>query len=92
MAQKCLRRWIFVKPINRHLCKTILKTVNRVITPDEVYTPTRVLHGTRNATQHMQFVLVIMIDGIKSSITVWLDDYLHFTKTGNDLLATPNFF
>jgi hypothetical protein len=29
-----------------------------------VYTPTRVLHGTMNATQHLQSVLVVMMDDI----------------------------
>jgi hypothetical protein len=29
MAQKYLRRWIFVKAIGRYLCAKILKTVNR---------------------------------------------------------------
>jgi hypothetical protein len=46
------------------------------ITPDGVYTPTRVLHGMRNATQHLQSVLVVMMDDIKSNIKVWLDDCL----------------
>jgi hypothetical protein len=45
------------------------------ITPDGVYTPTRVLHGTRHATQHLQSVLVVMTDDIKGNIKVWLDDY-----------------
>jgi hypothetical protein len=40
------------------------------ITPDGVYTPTRVLHGTRNATQHLQYVLVVMMDDIKCNIKV----------------------
>jgi Reverse transcriptase (RNA-dependent DNA polymerase)/RNase H-like domain found in reverse transcriptase len=62
------------------------------ITPDGVYTPTRVLHGTRNATQHLQSVLVVMMDDIKSNIKVWLDDCLLHTKTEDDLLATLNFF
>jgi Reverse transcriptase (RNA-dependent DNA polymerase) len=62
------------------------------ITPDGVYTPTRVLHGTRNATQHLQSVLVVMMDDIKSNIKVWLDDCLLHTKTEEDLLATLNFF
>jgi Reverse transcriptase (RNA-dependent DNA polymerase) len=57
-----------------------------------VYTPTRVLHGTRNATQHLQSVLVVMMDDIKSNIKVWLDDCLLHTKTEDDLLATLNFF
>jgi RNase H-like domain found in reverse transcriptase/Reverse transcriptase (RNA-dependent DNA polymerase) len=62
------------------------------ITPDEVYTQTHVLHGTRNATQHLQFVLVVMMDDIKSNIKVCLDDCLHHTKTEDDLLATLSFF
>jgi hypothetical protein len=40
------------------------------ITPDEVYTQTRVLHGTRNATQNLQCVLVVMMNVIKSNIKV----------------------
>jgi Reverse transcriptase (RNA-dependent DNA polymerase) len=62
------------------------------ITPDGVYTPTRVLHGTRNATQHLQSVLVVMMNDIKSNIKVWLDDCLLHTKTEEDLLATLIFF
>jgi Reverse transcriptase (RNA-dependent DNA polymerase) len=60
-------------------------------TPDGVYTPTRDLHGTRNATQHLQSVLVVMKDDIKSNIKVWLDDCLLHTKTEDELLATLNF-
>jgi hypothetical protein len=60
------------------------------ITPDGVYTQTCVLHGTRNATQHLQSVLVAMIDEIKSNIKVWLDDCILHTKTEGDLLATLN--
>jgi hypothetical protein len=62
------------------------------ITPDGVYTPTRVLHGTRNVTQHLQSVFVVMMDDIKSNIKVWLDDCLHHTKTEDDLLATLKVF
>jgi Reverse transcriptase (RNA-dependent DNA polymerase) len=62
------------------------------ITPDGVYTPTRVLHGTRNATQHLKSMVVVMMDGIKRNIKVWLDDCLLHTKTEDDLLATLNLF
>jgi Reverse transcriptase (RNA-dependent DNA polymerase) len=61
------------------------------ITLDGVYTPTRVLHGTRNATQHLQSVLVVMMDDIKSNIKVCLDDCLLYTMTEDDLLATLKF-
>jgi hypothetical protein len=49
------------------------------ITPDGLYTPTRILHRTRNATQHLQYVLVVMMSDIKSKIKVWLDDCLLHT-------------
>jgi hypothetical protein len=62
------------------------------ITPDGVYTPTRVLHKARKATQYLQSVLVVMMDDIKSNIKVWLNDCLLHTKTEDDLLATLNFF
>jgi Reverse transcriptase (RNA-dependent DNA polymerase) len=57
-----------------------------------VYTPTRVLHGTRNDTHHLQSVLVVMMDEIKNNIKAWLDDCLLHTKTEDGLLATLNFF
>jgi hypothetical protein len=63
-----------------------------ITTPDGVYTPTRVLHRTRNATQHLQSVLVVMTHDIKSNIKVWLNDCLLYTKTEVDMLATLNFF
>jgi hypothetical protein len=62
------------------------------ITPDGVYTPTRVVHGTRIAAQHLQSVLVVMMNDIKNNIKVWLDYCLLHTKTEVDLLATLNFF
>jgi hypothetical protein len=40
------------------------------ITPDGVYTSTRVLQRTSNATQHLQSVLVVMMNDIKSNIKV----------------------
>jgi Reverse transcriptase (RNA-dependent DNA polymerase) len=62
------------------------------ITADGVYIPTRVLHGTRNTTQHLQSALVVMMHYIKSNIKVWLDDCLLHTKTEEDLLATLKLF
>jgi hypothetical protein len=65
-----------------------------LVTPDGVYTRTRVLHGTRNATQHLQSVLVFMMDDVKINIKLWLDDCLLHTKTKikDDLLESLNFF
>jgi hypothetical protein len=62
------------------------------ITPVGIYTPKRVLHGTRNATKYLQSVLVAAMKDIKSSIKIWLDDCLLHTKTEGDLFATLNFF
>jgi hypothetical protein len=50
-----------------------------------------VLHGTSYSTQHLQSVLVVMMEDIKSNIKVWLDDCLLHSKTEDDLLATLNF-
>jgi hypothetical protein len=61
------------------------------VTPDRVHPPTRVLHGTRNESQHLQSVLVVMMDYVKSNIKVWLDYCLLHTKTEEDLFATLNF-
>jgi hypothetical protein len=63
-----------------------------ILTPDAVYTPTSEIYGTRNATQNLKSVLIVMMDEIKSNIKVWLDDCLLYTKTENDLLATLDFF
>jgi hypothetical protein len=57
-----------------------------------VYTPTIVLHGTRNATQNLQSVLVVMMDDIESNIEVYLDNCRLHTKTEDDFLETLNFF
>jgi hypothetical protein len=38
------------------------------ITPDGVCTSTRTLHGRRNITQHLLYVLVVTMEDIKSNI------------------------
>jgi hypothetical protein len=62
------------------------------ITPDGLYTSTRLLHETRNATQPSPSVLVVIVEDIRSNIKVWLDYCLLHPKTEDDLLATLNFF
>jgi hypothetical protein len=69
-----------------------LQDCQSCITPDRVYAPMRVLHGTRNATQHLKSVLFVMMDDIKSSIKVWMKVCLLHAKTDDDLLATLTFF
>jgi hypothetical protein len=82
-----VRSWYWKIPLHKDS-----QDCQSFITPDGVYTPIRVLNGTRVATQHLQSVLVFMMDDIKSNIKVWLDDCLIYTKTEDDLLATLNFF
>jgi hypothetical protein len=62
------------------------------ITLDGVYSPTRVLYGTRDATQYLQSVLIAKMDEIKSNIKIWFDDCLLHMNTEEDFLATLNFF
>jgi RNase H-like domain found in reverse transcriptase len=92
MAQKYLRRWIFCQGYWQIPLQKKSQDSQSFIMPDGVYTPTRVIHGTRNATQNLQSVLVVMMDDIKSNIKVWLGDCLLHTKTEDELLATLNFF
>jgi Reverse transcriptase (RNA-dependent DNA polymerase) len=44
------------------------------ITPDGLFTPTRVLHGASNAVAHMQSSLQGILGSMSSSIMSWLDD------------------
>jgi hypothetical protein len=47
------------------------------ITPDGDYTPTRVLHGTRKATQHLQSMLVVRwMTSRATSEYGWCDRYV----------------
>jgi hypothetical protein len=47
-----------------------------------------VLHSTRNAAQHLQSILVVMMDEIKANIKVWLDDCVLHAKNEADLITT----
>eukprot|EP00178_Gracilaria_changii_P000257 TRINITY_DN1027_c0_g1_i1.p2 TRINITY_DN1027_c0_g1~~TRINITY_DN1027_c0_g1_i1.p2 ORF type:complete len:1106 (+),score=114.18 TRINITY_DN1027_c0_g1_i1:5972-9289(+) len=57
------------------------------ITPDGVCSPTRVLHGTTNATTHLQLVLAeIFPPRLLKQLLYWLDDILLHNATINGLL------
>lgn len=64
------------------------------ITPDGVYTPTRVLHGTTNAVAHLQSSLAEIIPPVLwKSLLSWLDDILLHHETFSGLLqAISDFF
>jgi hypothetical protein len=92
MAQKFLRGWIFVNVIGRYRCTNILKTVN-LSSRRMDYTHRRVYCMKRGTlTQPSPSVLVVIVEGIRSNIKVWLDYCLLHPKTEDDLLATLNFF
>jgi hypothetical protein len=56
------------------------------ITPDGVYSPTRVLHGTTNAVTHMQSVLQGVFDPLAAHLLAWLDDLLLHASSAAHLL------
>jgi len=61
------------------------------ITPNGIYTPTRVLHGTSNATMHMQAEVnaIIQKDEILlAHLIAWLDDVLAYASTIGEYLDT----
>jgi RNase H-like domain found in reverse transcriptase/Reverse transcriptase (RNA-dependent DNA polymerase)/Integrase core domain/Integrase zinc binding domain len=63
------------------------------ITPDGVFTPTRVLHGTTNAVTHMQAVLSEVFSSLNTHILAWLDDLLlHAASPGELLVYLRRFF
>ncbi len=63
------------------------------ITPDGVYTPTRVLHGTANAVAHLQSSLAeLLTPKLYSHILAWLDDLLIHAVTVEELIAAVELF
>jgi hypothetical protein len=57
------------------------------ITPDGVYMPTRILHGSSNAVAHMQSSLQGVLGDLSQFILSWLDDLFLHASTEADLLA-----
>ena len=62
------------------------------ITPDGVYTPTRVLQGQRNAVTYCQSTMQSICQEIIERLLGWLDDMLFFSKTIEELLQTLRLF
>jgi len=66
------------------------------ITPNGIFTPTRVIHGTSNATMHMQAEVnsLIQKDSVLTQhLLAWLDDVLAYADTIEKYLgALDNFF
>jgi hypothetical protein len=58
------------------------------LTPDRVYTPTRVLNGTTKAVTHLQSALgEILLTDLRSAVLYWLDDILLHASTVKGLLT-----
>jgi Reverse transcriptase (RNA-dependent DNA polymerase) len=63
------------------------------ITPDGIFSPTRVLHGTRNAVCHMQSSLQGIFAPLRERLLAWLDDLLlHATHEEMLLTLLRDFF
>jgi hypothetical protein len=63
-----------------------------IITPDGVYTPTRVQHGTTNATVHMQAIMEDLMHDIRHSVKIWLDDNMIHVNSEEKLLEVLEHF
>jgi hypothetical protein len=63
-----------------------------IISPDGVYTPTRVQHGTTNATVHMQSITEDLMHDIRHSVKIWLDDNMIHVTDEEKLLEVLEFF
>jgi hypothetical protein len=58
-----------------------------------VFTPTRVLHGTTNATAHMQAYIEQLLENIRDNVAIWLDDVAPHGATKTEYLdALEEFF
>ena len=61
------------------------------ITPDGVYSPTRVLHGTTNAVTHLQSsITTILTPSLRKQTLLWLDDLLLFAPSVDKLFQLIN--
>jgi Reverse transcriptase (RNA-dependent DNA polymerase) len=63
-----------------------------IITPDGVYTPTRVQHGTTNATVHMKSIMEDLMHDIRHSVKIWLDDKMIHVTDEEKLLEVLQYF
>jgi hypothetical protein len=63
-----------------------------IITPDGVYTPTRVHHGTTNAMVHMQSIMEDLMHDIIHSFIIWIDDNMIHVVDEEKLLEVLEYF
>jgi hypothetical protein len=79
----------FCQAICRYLCTKNLKTVN--LSSRQMEYTNRRMYYMEQEMLRLKSVLVVMMDAIKSSIKVLLDDCQLYEITEDVLLATPNF-
>jgi Reverse transcriptase (RNA-dependent DNA polymerase) len=63
-----------------------------IITPDGVYTPTRIQHGTSNATVHMQSIMEDLMHDIRHSVKIWIDYNMILVTDEKKLLEVLGYF
>ena len=81
----CHMYWLFPSDENSQECQSF-------ITPDDVYTPTRVLQGQRNAVTYCQSTMQQICQEIIDRLLGWLDDMLFYARTIDGLLETLRLF
>lgn len=62
------------------------------MTPFGIYTPSRVLHGTTNATVHMQAGIEGIIDPVRDNVENFMDDIAPHNETEEGYLDTLDDF
>lgn len=62
------------------------------VTPNGVYSPTRVMYGQQNDVDFCQSSLQTIYESIYDNIILRLDEILFFSSTANDLLKTLSKF
>lgn len=58
-----------------------------IVTPNGVYSSTRVLQGLTNATSHFQGTIEPLFSAIRKNLKAWLDDFNLYAKTEGQMLA-----
>jgi len=62
------------------------------ITPDGMFSPTRVMHGQPNAVSYCQSSIQLMCKHMLDKFLQWLDDLLFFATTADELLTSLEAF
>jgi hypothetical protein len=57
-----------------------------------MYTPTRVQHGTTSATVHMQSIMKDLMQDIRHSVKIWLDENMIHVTDEEKLLEMLKYF